>query len=122
MSAKTPTIPKYDRLAPSTGIAVGKYHGHIVQKRDVSKTRQARVKGTKENGKKIKAVRALIAEVSGLAPYEKKLLDMLKIFGTSADKKMYKQAKKRLGTHKRALKKREEIKERMMKERAKAQA
>ena len=56
-------------------------------------------------------VRDLIGEVVGLSPYEKRLLDMLKTGGASSEKRMYKFAKRRLGTHTRAIKKREQIKD-----------
>jgi len=56
-------------------------------------------------------VRDLVGEVVGMAPYEKRLLDMLKTGGASAEKRMYKYAKRRLGTHKRAMKKRDQVKE-----------
>ena len=107
-----------DKLAPASGIVAGKNHGHVVTKRDITPSRQARKKGVES--KKAKFVRSLIREVSGLAPYEKRLMDMVKIFGTSADKKIYKMAKQRLGTHKRALKKREEIKDLIMQQRSRA--
>ena len=41
-------------------------------------------------------VRELVSEVMGMAPYEKRLLDMLKVSGASADKRMYKVAKRRV--------------------------
>ena len=64
-------------------------------------------------------VRDIIGEVVGMAPYEKRLLDMLKTGGASSEKRMYKYAKRRLGTHKRAQKKREQIKDAYGKIRAK---
>jgi len=56
-------------------------------------------------------VRSLVSEVVGMSPYERRMLDMLKTGGASADKRMYKFAKRRLGSHKRALKKREMVKD-----------
>ena len=70
--------------------------------------------------KRTRMVRDLVGEVVGMAPYEKRLLDMLKTGGASSEKRMYKFAKRRLGTHKRAMKKRDQIKETYGKMRAKA--
>jgi len=65
-------------------------------------------------------VRSLVGEVCGQSPYERRMMDMLKSFGASADKRMYKFAKRRLGSHKRALKKREQVKDAYSAIRAKA--
>jgi large subunit ribosomal protein L36e len=56
-------------------------------------------------------VRELVTEVAGMNPYERRMMDMLKSFGASADKRMYKFAKRRLGSHKRAMMKREQVKD-----------
>jgi hypothetical protein len=46
--------------------------------------------------KRTALVRGIISEVCGMSPYEKRLLDMLKVSGASADKRMYKFAKRRV--------------------------
>lgn len=101
----------------STGIAVGLNKGFPVTKR----AQAARPSHAKARlSRRTKHVRELIGEVVGLAPYEKRLLDMLKTGGASAEKRMYKFAKRRLGTHKRAQKKRDMVKETYGKMRARA--
>ena len=99
----------------SSGIAVGREKGYPVEKRSkVAKPSRAKaVSGrngietrlgywyffnvTKQRlSKRTAVVRDLVSEVVGYAPYEKRLLDMLKTGGASAEKRMYKFAKKRV--------------------------
>lgn len=87
----------------------------------MKKIRAARPSHAKARiSKRTSMVREIVSEVVGFAPYEKRLLDMLKTGGASAEKRMYKFAKRRLGSHKRATKKRDQIKELHGKLRAKA--
>lgn len=51
-------------------------------------------------------VRSIVKEVAGLAPYERRLIELIRNAGEKRAKKL---AKKRLGTHKRASKKVEEM-------------
>lgn len=70
--------------------------------------------------KRTALAREIVREVVGLSPYERRILDMIKTGGSSADKRIYKYAKKRLGSHKRAVQKREDIKQVNSKQRARA--
>ena len=56
--------------------------------------------------KRNKLVSEIIREVSGFAPFEKRTLELLKI---SKDKRALKFLKRRLGTHTRAKRKRDEM-------------
>lgn len=59
-----------------------------------------------KTSKRVHFVRNLIREVAGFAPYEKRITELLKV---GKDKRALKLAKRKLGTHKRAKKKREEM-------------
>jgi hypothetical protein len=56
-------------------------------------------------GDRTKQVRGLIREVAGWAPYEKRLMEILKGGGNNPTKRAWRFAKKRLGTHIRAKRK-----------------
>jgi hypothetical protein len=54
----------------------------------------------------VKFIRDLVREVSGFAPYERRIMELLK---NSKDKRARKLAKKRLGTMRRAKRKVDEL-------------
>merc|ERR1711916_26099 len=85
------------------GVAVGHRRGHPVTRRS-ARTRHVRNKG--HGSKRTLFIRELIREVSGLAPYEKRILELMK---NDLDKRALRLAKKKLGTHKRGKKKRDEM-------------
>merc|ERR1712100_70238 len=61
---------------------------------------------TQRCGKRVKLIRDLVRDVAGTAPYEKRMMELLK---TGRDKRALKLSKRKLGTHVRGKKKREEI-------------
>ncbi|CAB9507983.1 60S ribosomal protein L36 [Seminavis robusta] len=91
-----------------TGYAKGMKGGHATTEIE-QKPKPSHGKG--RTSKRVTLCREIAREVVGLAPYERRILDMIKTGGSSADKRIYKYAKRRLGSHKRALAKREDIKE-----------
>ncbi|KAF2320446.1 hypothetical protein GH714_027533 [Hevea brasiliensis] len=90
-------------MAPNTGLFVGLNKGHVVTPKELAPRPSAR-KG--KTSKRVHFVRSLIREVAGFAPYEKRITELLKV---GKDKRALKVAKRKLGTHKRAKKKREEM-------------
>jgi large subunit ribosomal protein L36e len=90
--------------APRSGIAVGLNKGHVTTPLERKTIKPSNRKG--QLTKRTKFVRSLIREVVGFAPYEKRVLELLK---NSKDKKARKLAKRRLGTLRRAKRKIEEL-------------
>eukprot|EP00211_Chloroparvula_japonica_P011036 CAMPEP_0119131216 /NCGR_PEP_ID=MMETSP1310-20130426/9761_1 /TAXON_ID=464262 /ORGANISM="Genus nov. species nov., Strain RCC2339" /LENGTH=103 /DNA_ID=CAMNT_0007121771 /DNA_START=25 /DNA_END=336 /DNA_ORIENTATION=+ len=86
-----------------SGIARGLNAGHVVTPK-ARPFSQARRKGYLS--KRVKVVREIVREVAGLAPYERRLVELLKL---GKDKRALKLAKKKLGTHLRGKAKREEM-------------
>ncbi|KAL4227350.1 60S ribosomal protein L36 [Mactra antiquata] len=99
-------LPKYD-------LAIGLNKGYKTTKRpnaQVSKCRQSRRKG--RITKRARFTRDIVREVTGFAPYEKRCQELLRI---SKDKRALKFCKKRLGSHIRAKRKREEMQDQLQK-------
>merc|ERR1711972_529366 len=92
----------------STGLAAGLHKGYIVTRRALPKKASYR-KGYKSTRNAL--VKEVVREVAGFAPYEKRMLELLKIGSAGTVKRALKLAKKRLGTHKRGKKKRDEMSE-----------
>jgi len=85
-----------------SGIAVGLKKGYIVTRR-AKKDLPSRKKGVA--GERTKLVRGVVREVVGWAPYEKRIMEILKGGGNNPSKRAWRFAKKRLGTHIRAKRK-----------------
>ncbi|XP_023161494.2 60S ribosomal protein L36-like [Drosophila hydei] len=94
-------------------MCVGLRRGHKTTKlKNVKYTGDKKAKGLRGSRLKniqtrqTKFTRDLIREVVGHAPYEKRTMELLKV---SKDKRALKFLKRRLGTHTRAKKKRDEL-------------
>ena len=100
-------MAKPDYVKPAaTGMAAGLNKGFIVTRRTL-KPKLSMRKGikSKRNG----LIREVVREVAGFAPYERRMIELIKIGSAATQKRALKLAKKRLGTHKRGKHKREEM-------------
>jgi len=86
-----------------SGISVGLNRGHKTTRIE-TKPRISRTKG--HLSRRTAFVREIIKEVSGLAPYERRVVELLR---NAQDKRARKLAKKRLGTYGRAKRKVDEM-------------
>lgn len=108
-------------LKKASGIAVGYNKGHIVTKRHIGgKKKKTQPKKKKGLSLRKQLVKDVIREVAGFSPYEKRLIEMIKIGTAVTARRSLKFAKKRLGSHRRAKAKRDEIQEYVMAQRRKA--
>ncbi|KAJ2161181.1 ribosomal protein L36 [Coemansia sp. RSA 552] len=87
-----------------SGIVYGANAGHITKRREL-KPSAASAKGNNKS-KHNAFVRDLVREVVGYAPYERRIMELLK---NSRDKRARKLGKKRLGTLRRSKKKIDEL-------------
>jgi len=92
-----------------TGLFVGLNKGHIVTRpaKMAWKTRPVTKKG--KVSKRSTAVRAIIREVCGFSPLEKKMLELIRTGVASKEKKAVKIARQKLGTHRRATLRRDAL-------------
>ncbi|CAO3678203.1 unnamed protein product [Umbelopsis vinacea] len=88
---------------PASGLSVGLNAGHITARRELKVTPSYK-KGVQS--KRTQFVRDLVREVTGFAPYERRIMELIK---NSKDKRAKKLCKKRLGTFVRAKAKVEEL-------------
>jgi len=86
----------------ASGVAVGLNKGHIVTRR-AKRERPSQRKG--RVGDRVKLVRSVVREVVGWAPYERRIMEILKGGGNNPNKRAWRFAKLRLGTHTRAKRK-----------------
>merc|ERR1711894_623522 len=100
-----------------SAMVVGPNKGHQVTKLAGHKGSQSRNKGMKT--KKSAFVHDVIREVVGYTAYERRCIELLRI---SKDKRALKFCKKRLGSHVRAKRKREEMQVMLQKMRKAQQA
>ncbi|KAL2124537.1 hypothetical protein VTJ04DRAFT_902 [Mycothermus thermophilus] len=89
--------------AEKTGLAVGLNKGHKTTPR-VTKPQPSRRKG--KLSKRTQFVRGIVREVAGLAPYERRVIELLR---NGKDKRARKYSKRKLGTFGRAKAKVEEL-------------
>ena len=90
--------------AEKTGLFVGLNRGHVVTKPKVS-DRAFRANKSSRKGRlhpRVQAVREVVQEVCGLAPFQKKMVEMIKTGVAVKEKKAVKLARKRVGALKRA--------------------
>ncbi|PGH30401.1 60S ribosomal protein L36 [[Emmonsia] crescens] len=88
-----------------SGIIVGLNKGH----KTTATTTKPRISRTKGHlSRRTKFVRDIVKEVAGLAPYERRVVELLR---NAQDKRARKLAKKRLGTFGRAKRKVDEMQE-----------
>eukprot|EP01017_Pseudomicrothorax_dubius_P000898 TRINITY_DN0_c292_g1_i1.p1 TRINITY_DN0_c292_g1~~TRINITY_DN0_c292_g1_i1.p1 ORF type:complete len:100 (+),score=28.47 TRINITY_DN0_c292_g1_i1:44-343(+) len=91
--------------------------GHKVDRVKTKRVRPSFRKG--KLGKRTSAIRGLIRDICGFTPYEKRVIELLKTGMGKDQKKAYKISKRRLGTHRRAKRKLNDLEDAIRKQRQK---
>jgi len=92
-----------------TGLYVGINHGHVVNRPKVQAWKKRPVLRKGLTSKRAVAVRSVIREIAGFSPLEKTMIEMIRTGVASKEKKASKRARAKLGTHRRAMHKKEEL-------------
>ena len=92
-----------------SGLFVGLNKGQVttLPAKQTWKSRPVTKKG--KLSKRSKAVREVVREIAGFAPYEKRMLEMIRTGIAAKEKKAVKHARAKLGTHRRALIKKQDL-------------
>ncbi|EGR30710.1 hypothetical protein IMG5_125120 [Ichthyophthirius multifiliis] len=101
------------------GIAVGLNKGFITTKLNKKFKREQPSRRKGSLGKRVALVRQTVRELTGFAPYEKRIIELIKAGSAKDSKKATKIARKRLGTHRRAKVKRALLEEAVKQQRKK---
>ncbi|XP_071743595.1 large ribosomal subunit protein eL36 [Lepeophtheirus salmonis] len=91
------------QMAPRYEMCIGLDKGHKTTKNELKKKPSSR-KGMVTTRSRF--IRDIVREVAGFSPYERRAMELLRI---SKDKRCLKFLKKRIGSHVRARRKREEM-------------
>jgi large subunit ribosomal protein L36e len=104
-------------MVGKSGIFIGRNKGFVVTKPDLSLRKKRPVLRKGKLNKRVQVIREVIREVAGFTPLERKMRELIKTGVASKEKKAVKLARRRLGGHKRAMHKREEMNNLIAKER-----
>ena len=99
------------RTKVQSGLFVGMNRGHIVTKTE-QHPNTFKVNKSLRKGRihpRVAAVRELVTSVTGLSPFQRKMLELIRTGEAKAEKKALKLARKRAGSQKRAVVLREKM-------------
>ncbi len=91
-------------MVQKSGIFVGLNKGHIVTKPQTNPNAFKKDLSSRKGRlhTRVSAIREVMTEVTGLSPFQRKMMEMLKTGDSVKEKKAVRIARKRTGSHKRA--------------------